>query len=301
VTIPKLPILLLGLVAALLLAPSAMATFPGKNGHIVFQKTKGGLMKDLFVMNANGSHQRDITNTPKINETHPWFAPDGRRIVFLWDDYKRAGLGVINADGTGMRRIVSGSYDEGFQSPSWTADGKSIVYTRYQGTDPPTHVYIVSANGGTQRQLTSGDVQDFNPIVSPVTGKIAFFSYPPGNEGDEMLMNTDGSGATPLHHFYADDFSPDGSRFIFERDHDIYASALDGSGFVKLAGLPKRDTSPVWSPDGKKFIFTNEAAHDIFIANADGSGVKNLTRAPGFEHQASWGKAAKLPKKKGRH
>jgi TolB protein len=294
----KLPILIAALVASLAGAPAALAAFPGKNGLIAFQKSKGGaLVKDIYVMNPNGSHQTDITKTPKVSETDPSFSPNGRKLVFVWQtsDYKHAGLGVINADGTGMRRIVSGSPYEAVMSPSWTADGKSIVYTRFHGTDPPSHVYMVSASGGAQRQLTFGDeVQDFNPIASPVSGQVAYFSSPPGSQPFEYLV---GSGAQ-IGENEANDWSPDGKRFIFERDHDIYASASDGSGVVKLAALPAVDETPVWSPDGKKFIFTSEGRHDIFVANADGTGLRNLTHAPGFEHDPSWGVAAKIKHKR---
>ncbi len=140
--------------AALLVgAPSALAAFPGKNGLIAFQKSKGGLYKDIYVMKPNGKAQKDITNTPRVTETDPSFSPNGRKLVFVWTtaDYKHSGLGVVNSDGTGMKRIISATYDEAIQSPSWTKDGKSIVYTRFQGTDPPTHVYIVGASGGSQR------------------------------------------------------------------------------------------------------------------------------------------------------
>jgi TolB protein len=301
-TARKLPILIAALAVSLASAPAALAAFPGKNGLIAFQKSKGGLYKDLYVMQPNGKHQRNITKTPKVSETEPSFSPDGRRIVFVWQtaDYKHAGLGVINANGTRMRRIVTGSPDEAVLSPSWTADGKSIVFTRFQGTTPPTHVYVVSASGGSQRQLTFGDdVQDLNPIASPVTGQIAYLSYPPGSEPSELLVGLNGAvtGSAGVHE--ANDWSPDGKRFIFESDHDIYGSSSDGSGVVKLAGLPAVDETPVWSPDGRKFIFTSEGNHDIFVANADGSGLKNLTRAPGFEHEPTWGVAQKT--KHGRH
>jgi Tol biopolymer transport system component len=304
-TTRKLLLFLSAAAVALAAAPAAMAAFPGKNGLIAFQKSKGGaLVKDLFVMNPNGSGQTDITNTPKVSETDPSFAPDGRRLVFLWQtfDYKHAGIGVMKANGTGMRRIVSGTPAEAFASPSWTADGKSIVYTRLQGTNPPTHVYVVGANGGSQRQLSFGDeVQDFQPLASPTGSRIVFYSYPPGSQGSEIMMNADGSAAAPIGDAFAQDWSPDGNRFIFERDHDIYASALDGSGLTKLAALPRVDETPAWSPDGKRFIFTSEGQHDIFVANSDGSGLKNLTRQPGFEHDATWGVFAKNagpPKKK---
>lgn len=303
-TIRKLPILIASLAAALAAAPAALAAFPGKNGLIAFQKSKGGLLKDIYVMQPNGSHQRDITRTPKVSETEPSFAPNGRRIVYVWQtaDYRHAGLGVMNADGSRKRRIVSGSPDEAVMSPSWTADGKSIVYTRFQGTTPPSHVYVVSASGGTQRQLTFGDeVEDFNPVASPVTGLIAYLSYPPGSQAIELLVGLNGASAGQAGEHEANDWSPDGKRFIFERDHDIYASASDGSGLVKLAGLPAVDETPVWSPDGRKFIFTSEANHDIYVANADGSGLRNLTRAPGFEHDPSWGVFVKQHKQKRHH
>jgi Tol biopolymer transport system component len=295
-TIPKLPILIATVAASLAAAPVALAAFPGKNGLIAFQKSKGGaLVKDIYVMSSNGKHQTDITKTPKVSETDPSFSPNGRKLVFAFQtsDYKHAGIGVINADGSGMHRIVSGSPDEAVLQPSWTKDGRSIVFTRFQGTNPPSHVYVVSAKGGKQRQLTFGDVQDFNPIASPVTGLVAYLSYPPGSQATELLVGLDGTVAGQAGEHQANDWSPDGKRFIFERDHDIYASASDGTGLVKLAGLPAVDEAPVWSPDGKKFIFTSEGRHDIFVANADGSGLKNLTHAPGFEHDASWGVATK--------
>jgi TolB protein len=296
-TTRKLLLFLSAAAAALAAAPAAMAAFPGKNGLIAFQKSKGGaLVKDIYVMNPNGRHQTDITKTPKVSETDPSFSPNGRKLVFLWQtfDYKHAGLGVINADGSGMHRIVGGIPDDAFASPSWTADGKSIVFTRFQGTSPPTHVYVVGASGGSQRQLTFGDeVQDFNPIASPVSGQIAYFSSPPGSQPFEYLVGLGGASAGQAGENDASDWSPDGRRFIFERDHDIYASSSDGSGLVKLAALPAVDETPVWSPDGKRFIFTSEGNHDIFVANADGSGLKNLTHAPGFEHDPSWGAASK--------
>lgn len=291
-TFRRLPILITAMAISLAAAPATFAAFPGKNGQIAFDKSKGGLYKDIYVMKPNGKRQRNITNTPKVTETDPSFSPNGRKLVFLFTtaDYKHSGIGVVGADGTGMKRIVNGKYDEAFQSPSWTKDGKSIVFTRLQGTNPPSHVYTVGANGGSQRQLTfDDDVQDFAPHSSPASGQIVYYSYPPGSHAFEFWVGS----TTPLAEHEANDFSPDGKRFIFQRDHDIYACAIDGSGLVKLAGLPKVDEAPVWSPDGRKIIFTNEASHDIWIANADGSGLKNLTRAPGFEHNASWGVAAK--------
>jgi Tol biopolymer transport system component len=44
-----------------------------------------------------------------------------------------------------------------------------------------------------------------------------------------------------------------------------------------------KDTSPDWSPDGKRIVFASnrdEGNFEIYVMNADGSGQKNLTKNP---------------------
>ena len=60
-----------------LLAPPARAAYPGANGIIAFER--GG---DIWVVEADGSNPRNVTNTPTNVEKHPVVSPDGTRIAY---------------------------------------------------------------------------------------------------------------------------------------------------------------------------------------------------------------------------
>ncbi len=84
--------------------------------------------------------------------------------------------------------------------------------------------------------------------------------------------------------------SPDGRTVLFSqtmtdgktgrRNSDIYSVAADGSGQAKaLIDGDKSESTPRWSPDGKRiaFLANRDGAQQIYVADADGSGVKKLT------------------------
>jgi TolB protein len=77
-----------------------------------------GRQSDLVVMNANGSHLRQLTRTPAL-ETNPAWSPDGRSIAFTSDRHAGPGarerwsrdfeLYVMRANGTRIRRVTNNS------------------------------------------------------------------------------------------------------------------------------------------------------------------------------------------------
>lgn len=87
---------------------------------------------DLYVMNADGSGQKRVTNEKKQNIASfaPSWTPDGKGLVFgsNRDDPKRRKFEVykINLDGTGLERITFGDQFDGF--PNFSPDGKYFVW-----------------------------------------------------------------------------------------------------------------------------------------------------------------------------
>jgi serine/threonine-protein kinase len=69
--------------------------------------------------------------------------------------------------------------------------------------------------------------------------------------------------------------------FASERDgdYDVYASALDGTGRVRLTNHAAADGGPRWSPDGTRvaFISDRDGDFELYLMNADGSDVVQLT------------------------
>jgi Tol biopolymer transport system component len=85
---------------------------------ITWQAQRNG-SRGIYLMNADGSHQRQLTEFGSA----PCFSPDGKQIVFSGDDGVHEGLFIINADG-GDLRYIPNSAGAGF--PTWLADAPKL-------------------------------------------------------------------------------------------------------------------------------------------------------------------------------
>jgi Tol biopolymer transport system component len=84
---------------------------------------------ELYVMSADGTHRRQITNNGAANFA-PFFHPDNKRIIFASNMMDPRGrnfdLYLINIDGTGLERVTTCGEFDGF--PMFTRDGKHLVF-----------------------------------------------------------------------------------------------------------------------------------------------------------------------------
>jgi Tol biopolymer transport system component len=100
---------------------------------------------EIFVMNADGANQRQITNNGAANFA-PFFHPNGKKIIFCSNlaDAKRRNfdLFLINADGTNQERVTYCEDFDGF--PMFSADGKKLVFCSNRNGAAPrqTNVFI---------------------------------------------------------------------------------------------------------------------------------------------------------------
>ena len=100
---------------------------------------------ELWVMNADGSGQRQITQLGGANFGPSW-TPDGRRLIFSSNyTQPRSGnfdLYLVNLDGTGLERVTTSDTFDGF--PMFSPDGRKLVWAsnRHDAKATETNLFI---------------------------------------------------------------------------------------------------------------------------------------------------------------
>jgi TolB protein len=111
--------------------------------HIVFRKIIGEENSEVFLADADGSNQRNLTNNPFFDGWPAW-SPDGTKIAFASN---RRGHGyqifIMDPDGKNVR-LVANTEGRG-TAPRWSVDGKTIYFTNCIEKDYGTDCEILSA------------------------------------------------------------------------------------------------------------------------------------------------------------
>ena len=264
---------------------------------------------ELYLMNADGSGLRRLTRKAAFGKDPVW-SPDGRKLVF-GKRPERSGavcspagrcheeIYVINADGTGLRRLTRNAVND--HRPVWSPDGRSIAFARDRDWQT-VNIYVMNADGSAQRRLTP-TLHRQQPggwvelAWSPDWEKIAFDDSA-GHLGapDIFVMNTDGSGLRNVTNTDTTSFdfawSPDGRRIAYLEGSPggapLYVVNADGTGKRRLTGPLMVDLGPPsWSPDGRTLAFTGRGG-DLYTVHADGTGLRKLAASPVWHVGPEW-------------
>jgi TolB protein len=112
-------------------------------------------VSDLWVMNADGSGAHRLTAGVGIDDDaySPVWSPDGEWIAFDMERNSIRDVYRIRPDGTNLERLTSGTRFTSYLAPSYSPDGRQLVYTQWSGADGLTHLLITPADGGTATSL----------------------------------------------------------------------------------------------------------------------------------------------------
>jgi dipeptidyl aminopeptidase/acylaminoacyl peptidase len=262
---------------------------------VVYERRAMDVMTDsmrsnIWTVGLDGGNHRPVLSG-KAQYRMPRFSPDGSRMAYLSNSEGKTQIYVRWLDTGVTARLTDLALSP--SNISWAPDSQSIAFTMFAPSKGPsffkmpaqpkgakwagqakvidqmtyridgvgylpngyTHVFVVPAEGGTPRQITSGDY-NHNGGVSWTSDSSSIVIS--ANRSENWQMNP--------------------------RESEIYAVSITGGGYTQLTRRVGPDRSPKVSPNGTMIAYVgndeNGMSHqnaDLYVMSIDGSNVRNLT------------------------
>ena len=245
--------------------------------HIAWvQSTAATTTKETYVKATSGNATAAKVSLPATGErtdSDPAWSPDSKTLAFFSTagEKEQAQLWVVNADGTGAKKLTS---LKGYAArPRWSRDGKQIAF-----------LYVEAGTGG-------------GPLLAaPATTGVIDTSF---HNQRIAVVNSNGGELRQISpsdlHVYDFDWSPDGQSFVVTAapgpgDNNWWIAQIHKVDIAKGTATSIYKSSlqlavPRWSPEGKSVAFieglmSDEGNHggDLCTIGADGSGLTNRTK-----------------------
>ncbi|MFZ2492269.1 MAG: S9 family peptidase [Thermoanaerobaculia bacterium] len=236
--------------------------------RVVYVVTRADLARsaynaDIWTTSIAGSGTKQLTRSDATDNSPQW-SPDAKRIAFLSDRSGPTSIYLMSPDGGEPLRLTN--EPTGIRSFEWSADGRSIAFTRAEARTPQeesraiakddahvvgedrkhVHLHVIDVETRRVRRVTEGGFSVFE------------FSWSP--RGDAFaIVRTPGTGLDEQYR------------------SDLYLVAAGGGELRPLVVRPGIDRGPVWSPDAKTIAFVSTGGvydwlkeHDLHVVPSAG-------------------------------
>ena len=231
-----------------------------RTGKIIYGSTASG-KEDVWLMNADGSDQKQITTSPGAN-FEPTVSDDGRTVVYVSKAADAAqNLWKMNLEDGERAQLTNGGFD---LRPDISPDGRWVVYMSVIKDSPS--LWKVSLDGGGAPIRLSDKIASV-PRVSPDGRFIAcFYRAQVESFSKFAVLPFDGGEPVkvidkPLTTFVEAGirWTPDGRALTFVDNRDgvsnVWLQPLDGSPARQLTNFTSETIFRfAWSPDGKMMV-----------------------------------------------
>ncbi|MDT8439033.1 MAG: DPP IV N-terminal domain-containing protein [Wenzhouxiangellaceae bacterium] len=263
--------------------------------QIAYLRAVHDIMRDaarsnLWLIDVETGAQRPLLSDSASYSSPAW-SPDGSRLAYVGASDGKPQL-FVRWVASGETALLT-NLTEAPSALAWSPDGSQIAFTMQVPAEKPSlakppkkpegaewapevtvidavtyrfdgrgylepgfsHVFVVSADGGNARRLTSGEFDHSGPLAwSPDGARIALVA----NRNDDWQYQ--------------------------RSESDLYVVEVASGALSQLTDLPGRETAPAWSPDGARIAFERNDHQGrqysdarIAVIDADGSKLRVLT------------------------
>ncbi len=260
-------------------APTAVPTptpVPG-GGTIAFHAGE-----DIWTIHADGSGLTNLTRTAGIEEANAAWSADGAQLAFQsWAD--GGGVDVINADGTGRRRVAAGFARNGSyftDSLAWAPDTDRLAVAFVSG-----NISIIDVSSGDRLDIGTGTRW---LAWSPTGRYLAWVSGGTILAYDSVTAHTF-TIATMSSNVRFLNWFPTEDRILFvgfnAGSADLYTVNIDGSSPAAIS-MPSSEDGAQLSADGTRVLFSrafaSAAQDDVALLRLGDTGATPVLRVPGL-------------------
>lgn len=243
--------------------------------------------REVFVMNADGSGNKQITAT-KVSENEAAWIKGGSKIAFLSTESGSSQLWEINADGSDRKQLSN--YDGDIEGFSFSPDGKKVLFIAQVKTIKSTadkypdlpkatgiivndlmykhwdewvttapHPFVADFDGSSLQNIT--DVLEGEPYESPMK---------PFGSIEQLAWNSTSDKVAYTCR------KKTGKDYALSTNSDIYIYDLKTKQTKNISeGMMGYDTNPQYSPDGKSIAWLS-MEHDGYESDQNRLVVMNL-------------------------
>jgi TolB protein len=193
----------------------------------------------------------------------PKYSPEGKTLVF--ESSHRGGVSSIyrvNEDGTGLYRLTAGADD---RTPVFSPEGNTIAFSRT--LDGKTHIWTMTAAGGSPRQLTKDDSVHTDPTWSSDGRSLLYVSDTgPGRDIYVGYLNSTRTAISTIGRLtsvgtnVAPDYlgcggtSTPAQKVVFSSNrtgnYELHQMDPNGNNIQRISDHAGVDGTPTWAPQG---------------------------------------------------
>ncbi|MCB9283565.1 MAG: PD40 domain-containing protein [Lewinellaceae bacterium] len=231
---------------------------------------------DLYVLNPKTGETMQLSHIPNCGEFDPSFSHDTRFVAHdaFFDPEHHIYVTDVQ---TKESKLLPGA--EGGNDPSWSPNGKWIVFTK-TSEDGGVRIYRIYWEGGIAEPVTDGCRADWSPDNKMIVFERNGIYTRNLETGEEKYLCP---GSAPV-------WSPDGTTIAYCRAGQLFLIPVDETGAptgasVQLTNCTDPVGKPSWSSNSKMIAFFsgNETdSYDIWRVRVEDGVMENLTNTPDF-------------------